>query len=169
MTAALFTTIWAAVALFVAGEVGKIQMTGRVREGAWRAWALGLALCAIHMALAMSVRYAWHHEAAVLETAAQAAAVYGITWRGGLYVNYLFLIVWGGDTAWWARSPASYAARPSWQTRTLRIFYFVILFNATVVFASARGRVAGIALMVILLAVWAATPARSEPRLLRGS
>jgi hypothetical protein len=169
LTVALFTTIWAAVALFVAGEVAKTPVPGRLREGAWKAWALGLALCAIHMALAMSVRYAWHHEAAVRETAAQAAAVFGVTWQGGLYVNYLFLIVWGWDTAWWARSPASYAARPSWQTRTLRTFYFVILFNATVVFASVRGRVAGIALMAILLAVWAATPAGSEPRLLRGS
>jgi hypothetical protein len=162
LTAALFATIWAAAALFVAGEVAKVQLTGRVREEAWKAWALGVALCAIHMALAMWLRYGWHHDEAVRQTAAQAAAVYGVTWRGGLYVNYLFLIIWAGDTVWWGASPVSYTARASWLTWTLRGFYFVILFNAAVVFASARGRIVGIALMAILVAAWAATLARRQ-------
>src|SRR5438876_9284905 len=31
------------------------------------------------------------HEAAVRSTATQAAEIYGVAWRGSLYVNYVFL------------------------------------------------------------------------------
>jgi hypothetical protein len=31
---------------------------------------------------------------AVLETARQTDAVYGVSWGGGVYVNYLFVAAW---------------------------------------------------------------------------
>ena len=161
----LYSTVWAAVALFVAGEAGKAA-GGRWTAWAWRAWAAGVVLCAVHMALAMSLRYGWDHQEAVRHTAAQAATVYGVTWRGGLYVNYLFLALWAAETLWWSAFPASYVSRGATVTWGLRAFYLLVLFNAAVVFASPRGRIPGIALMAALVMVWAAGAViERQPRL----
>jgi hypothetical protein len=98
---ALYLTIWLTVILFVAGEAGKhfARADNSLKWPRW-AWAVGVVLCAVHMVIAMAVRYGWSHRDAVLATAEQAAAVYGIGWSGGLYVNYVFLLIWAGEIAW---------------------------------------------------------------------
>ena len=150
----LYTTIWAAVALFVAGEAANAGGSSRLARWDWRVWAAGVALCAVHMAVAMSARYGWNHDDAVRQTAAQAATVYGVSWRGGLYVNYLFLALWATETLWRGASPAAYASRPAALRWGMRAFYLLILFNAAVVFAGPRRRIIGVALMSALVMVW---------------
>ena len=157
----LHTTIWAAVALFVAGEAARAGGSRLARWG-WRASAAGVVLCGVHMAVAMSVRYAWNHDDAVRQTAAQAATVYGVSWRGGLYVNYLFLALWAAETLWCRRYPASYSRQPAALRWGVRAFYLVILFNAAIVFASPRRRIIGVALMSALVMAWAAGVARAQ-------
>jgi hypothetical protein len=55
---------------------------------------LGRTPCHVHSLIAFSVRYNWDHDAAVRATATQAAEIYGVAWRGSLYVNYVFLALW---------------------------------------------------------------------------
>lgn len=151
----LFATIWVSMTLFVAGEVGKRHAPAdRTSHWAWYAWAAGVGLCAVHMAIAMAVRYGWSHETAVTETAARAAAVYGFAWQGSLYVNYLFLGAWLGETTWWAVSPRTYLAREPASVWALRAFYVVIIVNAAVIFARASARPAGVVLVAVLMASW---------------
>lgn len=156
MNVALFATIWVALSLFVAGEAGKhaLESASPAKRWAWRAWTLGAGLCVLHMVIAFGVRHGWSHSAAVTETARQTAEVYGVAWGGGVYVNYLFASLWLAEAAWWRTDPRAYLGRPHWITWLLRGFYYVIVFNAALVFASPAGRVAGVPLVVALAWIW---------------
>lgn len=161
MNTALYWTIWLSMTLFVVGEAGKrVVRAGNTLKWLRRAWTIGVILCAVHMGIALAVRYGWRHRDAVLATADQAAAVYGISWRGSLYVNYVFLLIWAGDAASWAISPRTYLCRRAALVWSLRAFYFVVLVNAVVVFARPIMRPAGIVLIAALVGAWMPISAR---------
>jgi hypothetical protein len=111
----------------------------------------GLALALVHVFLAFHFVYAWDHEAAVTATARQTAAVVGWGWRGGLFVNYVFLGLWLADVCWWWADPGSHLSRPPRLERArLSLFTFMFV-NAAIVFAPAPGRLAGIAALTAVL------------------
>jgi hypothetical protein len=144
------TMMWAA---------GEISMRRSLRSDrlARSVWTVGIALALVHVVLAFQLVYAWNHEAAVAATARQAADRVGWGWRGGIYVNYVFLAVWLGDVCWWWIAPESHASRsPRLETARLALFAFMF-FNGAVIFASGAGRLVGIASMGIVLL---ASPAR---------
>jgi hypothetical protein len=142
MTAALYATIWIALVLFVAGE--------RRGRPALLASALGWILTVVHVVVALGGVHGWSHDAAVAAAARQTAAVYGIAWGGGTFVNYVFLLVWAIDLARRSRAPDAPRAAPL----VLRAFYFVFLMNAAVIFAVGWRRALGAALMLALLWMW---------------
>src|SRR5918993_5925570 len=99
---ALYLTIWAALCLFTAGEIGK----ARSRRGLgwpWHASAVGLALSIVHTLLAFGVVHGWSHEDAVLNTARQTERVFGSAVGWGVYVNYVFFLAWLFDLVQWRR------------------------------------------------------------------
>ena len=151
MTVLLYSTIWISLAFFVAAQHGSRNPAPprwvHVANGA------GLALCVIHIAVAMGSVHGWSHAAATAATALQTESVYGWRWGGGVFVNYLFVMVWAMD-AWW-RTHASESAVESRAVRwALRTFYAIVIFNAAVVFARGSMRVAGGVLVVALLLAW---------------
>ena len=106
-------------------------------------WTLGIAL--VHVVLAFQLVYAWDHEAAVVATVRQTADRFGQGWRGGIYVNYVFLAIWLADVCWWWLAPASRASRsPRLEAARFALFVFMF-FNGAVVFAAGIGRLIGIA------------------------
>jgi hypothetical protein len=114
-------------------------------------WTVGIGLALLHVALAFHVVYSWNHEAAVAATAQQAADRFGWGWRGGIYVNYVFLAIWIADVSWWWVAPRSHASRPvPIEAARLALFAFMFL-NGAVVFASGAGRLVGIAAMAVVL------------------
>src|SRR5262249_50493191 len=133
---ALYATIWAALALFVAGEAGK--RLRREAPWAWPASVAGALLCAVHIVIAMGFRHHWSNASAIEETARQTASVYGVAWGGGVYVNYLFVVVWMAYLWRWRTRP-EFTPSPLalWG---LRAFFFVIIVNAAVVFAKSPMR-----------------------------
>jgi hypothetical protein len=167
VNAALFATIWLALSVFVACEAVKLRrLSGRSRAAdGLRLWMLGALLFALHMAIALGFRYGWNHEAAARETARQTQAVFGVSWGGGVYVNYLFVAIWSVDSWWWQSRPDRYARRPVALTWMLRGFYLIIIFNAAIVFASPVGRLIGIPLVAALLWIWSSrrTPLKPKP------
>ena len=139
----------------VAWALGEALMRRSAAVDRWArlSWTIGIALALIHVLLAFHLVYAWDHEAAVAATVRQAADRFGWGWRGGIYVNYAFLALWLADVGWWWLAPASRALRSS-RIETARLAVFIFMFlNGAVVFASAAGRLAGVAsLTVVLLA-----------------
>ena len=92
------------------------------------------------------------------ETARQTAAVYGINWGGGVYVNYFFVAAWLIEAWWWRAYPSLYFGRRRAITWALRAFYFVIIVNAAVVFASVPRRALGVVLVGALVWIWRPGP-----------
>ena len=158
---ALYVTIWLALLLFVAGETGR-SVARRTRPPAWAWWAftLGLVLALVHTALAFDVVHHWVHADAVLATARQTDAVFGVAVGWGVYVNYLFYCVWAADAAWWRRSPDLWL-RPALVTTILRGFYLLIIVNAAVIFAAGPRRILGILMVSWLVRIWAFSSRRS--------
>ena len=106
-------------------------------------WTLGIMLMLVHAVTAFMAFYGGSHVVARDQTMRQTQALTGITFPGGIYVNYIFLAVWIADAAWWWARPASYATRRRWLSWTVRGFIFFVIFNGAVVFADGWARVIG--------------------------
>jgi len=116
------------------------------------AWAVGWLLCLIHVLLAFHFAHHWSHAAAVAATARQTAEAVGLDWGGGVWVNYAFLAVWGGDAAWRSLAPRRYWMRSRVLHWTIVGFLAFIVFNATIVFGGWGGRLVGVLAIVCILA-----------------
>ena len=91
-------------------------------------YSAGLAAYLVHVWCAFEFVYAWSHAVAYRETARQTLELFGVDWGGGLYLNYLFTILWCIDCAmWWARADR-------WKVRPfVQAFLVFMVVNGTVV------------------------------------
>ncbi len=111
-------------------------------------WTLAWAAYVIHVAMAFHYAHHWSHADAV-EATRQRSGV-----GEGIYVSYLFTLLWTTDVSWWWLRPRGYAARSPWVDRVLHGFMVFVIFNGTVVFEGGVIRWAGVVLFVGLAAVW---------------
>lgn len=147
-------TIVLATALWAAAEVARLARPQTV-EPARQLWTAAVLLAWLHAALAFGSVYGWSHRTAIHATARQTAAVTGLEWGGGLYVNYLFLIAWALDALWWWMAPAARLARsPRFEQLRLALFVFMFV-NGAIVFAAGIARAAGIVAVAAVCAAWA--------------
>ena len=146
-TMLLATVLWAWT------EVLKIRRPSAI-EPARALWTAGAALAVVHALLAFEVTYAWSHDAAFIDTARRTAAVTGIAWGGGIFVNYLFTAVWIADAVWWWVTPASYLSRPAGLERARAIFFLFMFFNGAIVFGSNTARGVGIPAVGAVCLAW---------------
>ena len=86
--------------------------------------------------------------------------MFGVPFGAGVYVNYLFFAVWGWDAWRWRTTRRPLHGRTGWW---VRIFYFIIIVNAAVVFAAGPRRILGI--LVTLLLVTASMRAQRKAAL----
>ena len=157
MTVALYATIWIALALFAAAEAGRTRLASPQGPAswAWEAWTAGGLLVVVHVLVALDLRYNWDHALAVSETARRSAEVYGSAWRGGLYVNYLFVLAWFVESWRWRRSMKRNTPLSPAVTWALRAFFLVVIANGAIVFAvHDAGRVAGVLIVAVLAWSW---------------
>jgi hypothetical protein len=151
-------TAWLAMAAFgVASALCLRQTPDQPAPGrqARRLWTAACVLLWIHVACAFQFRHHWSHAEAYAYTARQTAEFVGLDWGGGLYFNYLLLVVCAGDSAWWWIGPRSYQARPAIVGRLRGGFVAFMAFNAAVVFGSGVLRWMALAGFVVL-GWWAA-------------
>jgi hypothetical protein len=140
----VFVTISLSVLCWAAGEV--LQSRG------W--WTAGAVLALIHSAAAFGLFYDWNHETARTLTAEQTAALTGIRFSGGIYVNYVFLAVWFADAAWWWMSTRSYHRRAPAISLLVRGFIFFIIVNGAIVFADGWARAVGLVSSSAVVISW---------------
>jgi hypothetical protein len=144
----VFATISAAVAAWALAEILRSRVL----------WAAGAALAAIHSVAAFGVFYNWSHDTARELTMRQTAALTGVNFSGGIYVNYAFLAVWIADAVWRLAAPMSYQRRPRTLTLAVHGFIFFIIVNGAVVFADGWARIlGGVAVSAVALA-WVVRP-----------
>jgi hypothetical protein len=108
-------------------------------------WTSGAALTLLHVAAVFHFIHDWSQTAALAHTARQTAALTGLDWGGGLYVNYGFVTLWAGDAAWWWRDRQAYENRsPKTRQALLAVFLFMFI-NGGIVFARGPARAIGCA------------------------
>jgi hypothetical protein len=130
---AVFWSVRVALAFYWAALALRLGAPGWSR-GARLAWTLGYAFFLLHLAAAFHFVHRWSHDSAIEETARRTYEVVGFNWGGGVYVNYVFALVWGIDVVWWWGMPASYERRPRLVEWGVHAFLGFIVFNATAVF-----------------------------------
>ncbi|WP_171469124.1 hypothetical protein [Frigoriglobus tundricola] len=91
-------------------------------------WTLGCALLLVHIAVAFHLGHGWSHQMAWEHT--RQVGGYG----DGIFVNYVFALVWLADVLWAWVGVDSYRARPRWLTWSVVGFLAFVVFNAAVVF-----------------------------------
>jgi hypothetical protein len=136
---AVFYTIAAAVLCWAAAEA----------LGSRAFWTAGAVLALCHSVVAFMVFYDGSHDIAQIKTTQQTAALTGVVFSGGIYVNYLFLLLWLGDAAWWWAAPASHRAQPRRLALAVRGFIFFVIVNGAVIFADGWARLVGLVALVV--------------------
>lgn len=126
-------TFWAARlsgALYFWGLVLLIRKRWRVERTVTTA---ALAAYLLHVYCAFEFFYGWSHATALRETARQTAALFGVDWGGGLYLNYALSAVWLADSALsWLR-PDGRQSRPAWAGWAVNGFLVFMFVNGSVV------------------------------------
>jgi hypothetical protein len=150
-------TIRGALALYVLSLAIRLAARGRcvwLAPARW-AWTFGCVLFTIHVLCAFHFYHSWSHDAAYAATAERTAEVVGLSWGGGLFANYLFLVVWAADAGWWWTAPKRYECRSRLAEWAVQGFLGFMAFHATVVFGQGLIRWFGVAACVVL-AAWTA-------------
>ena len=157
------TTIWLALVLYAAGEIGRLRWRSGHADDAALARGLSTAGCAlylVHVLFAFGVFHGWSHADAYRSTAEQTEELTGWRWGGGLFVNHLFTGVWLAELiAWWAK-PGSYRIRAAWIDASVRFFFLFMVANGAVVFVGGAQRWLGLAIVALLVFGLFAEPVR---------
>jgi hypothetical protein len=166
-TSLVRATMLISTMLWAMAEVLKIRRPFQV-EPARSLWTAGLALAVAHAAIAFAVAYGWSHEVAARDTARQTAAVTGIVWDGGIFVNYVFIAAWFADALWWWLAPAAYLRRPAGLERARAIFFLVMFVSGAIVFAGTAARLVGVPAVAAVCLAWLLSARRRAAPALRG-
>ncbi|HUQ91903.1 MAG TPA: hypothetical protein VM120_09485 [Bryobacteraceae bacterium] len=145
-----FFSAWLATMLYVAAEALWLLRADR-QARVW--WSVGCACLLTHAASAFHYVHHWSHREAYIATARQTADFFPVSFGGGIYLNYVFTLLWVADAVWWWRGLLRYRTRPSWITGSIHGFLAFLFFNATVVFGQGWIPWAGVAATLLLLAI----------------
>ena len=125
-----------AVACYVL-RVG-VELRGRKFE-LWIApiWTVGFCFFLVHLFFVFDAFHDWSHSAAVEFTAEETQRIVGIRRGEGVWVNYVFAVVWLLDCGrlWVGRSREG--PRKRGVDLAVHTFFAVMMFSATVVFGPA--------------------------------
>jgi hypothetical protein len=147
------STVWLALTLYVASETLRVLRRARF-EISWKLNTVGCICFLGHVAAAFHYFYNWSHAVAYADTARQSKALTGWNSGDGLYLNYLFALVWLSEVIWMPISPPGYSARAGFWGWTVRAFFLFMIFNGAFVFARSNMRWFGLALCLVLVGSW---------------
>lgn len=141
---------WYAAAIYLMMRLSPTDWSAKTllgKRARW-CWTWAVVIFSIHVAFAFHYYHDWSHAHAFQHT-------FEVSGTGeGIYVSYLFQLLWILDTAFWWLKPQVYATRPAIIGRTLHALMLFIVFNGMVVFESGPIRWAGVALFVSLASYW---------------
>lgn len=123
----------------------------KARHRARWIWTIAATLFVIHVCAALAFVHDFSHAKAYQHTAERTAAVVGVAWGGGIYVNHAFLIYWVFDASlWWIKGVnwPYRTGRAYWTMQSIFAFMFI---NATVVFGPAHWFVIAVMLVVTVV------------------
>lgn len=161
------TLLTARVAMLLYAASLGLRLLRPDRPSAARAvYTAGAAILLVHIAVAFHTHHNWSHAAAQAHVGQRTAEVTGVASGAGLWLNYLFAVVWLGDvTIWWLTGHPRYLSRRPWIPAFVHAFLLFMAVNASIVFAHGAARVASAAVLLLLAILYAGTfrAARAGP------
>jgi len=149
-------TIWLALAGYFSGLAGLLlcRLQPNLQSVTRLVWTVACVFYLGHVVSAFQFYHEWSHQAAVFETARQTREVVGEAVGSGIYMTYLFTLIWVLDvTWWWLKGNSGYFKRTKTISLSIHLFLFFIVFNGTIVFEGGLLRwlsMMGFTLLVIL-------------------
>lgn len=131
----------AAVLMLRCGSADWRAENGRGRLARW-CWTLAWAAFVIHVGVSFHFYHHWSHQSAFQHVEAVSHFGYGI------YISYLFTILWTADVVWWWLEPNRYALRLHRIGWLMHAFMAFIIFCGTVVYEPGLIRWAGLLMFV---------------------
>lgn len=159
-------TIWIALLSYTIGAILLLlrSPSDGIAARARAAWTVGCLFFVAHVVCAFAYFHHWSHTAAYVETARQTEEKTGLRSGSGLYLNYLFGVVWIALTMRWWMSPRGFLAQSRWTHGLWNGFAVFMIFNGTVVFGDGFARWFGLALCIgLAIACWIRWRATETP------
>jgi hypothetical protein len=156
----IILTLWTArLAMMYYGLAAGAWILRRIEVARW-AWIAGAFFFAVHTVSAFQFVFHWSHSEAWMETARRSNAMSGFDSGFGLWLNYLFAMLWLGDAGLLWLAPLRHARLPRWFGLSMHGFLLFMVVNGAIVFAHGPMRVASIAALggLILLALFRGLP-----------
>ena len=113
-------------------------------------WLSGAMLALAHSIGALVTFHQGSQLAAFESTANQTQQLLGFRFGAGLFVNYLFVIVWQADAAIRLLMPKRYPDFPKWVRYSVTGFLVFIAINGAIVFQGGVTRYVGIGCLLFL-------------------
>lgn len=121
-----------------------------------QSWAASWLMCVIHVICAYHFQHHWDQAVALEHTAMMTERVVGLHWSGGLYVNYVFLTVWGIDI--WRLMFGSNQV----SSVAMHVVAAFMMFNATAIFGPVWWWIPCLAFCVAIFVRWRSQPETSD-------
>ncbi len=115
------------------------------------AWTAACALLVFHVVCAFHLEHDWSHERAESATRRDTLETLGVDWGGGVWINYLLLVVWSADAAWWWISPRRYHRRPRLLGISVHAFIAFVALSGAVLFETGLIRYVAITTAITLI------------------
>jgi hypothetical protein len=140
--------------LFFATRIMSPNLKGSTLELAKSFWLIGSLLSLLHAIATMAFYHQFQHSLAYQDTAHQTEQAIGVAVGFGIWLNYLFVMVWLMDALWMNGLTNGYLARHrvfNWLTYGFLCF---IAINGAIVFESGPVRWGGIVALLALSVIW---------------
>lgn len=143
-SALVYGSVWLALLCYPAGAFGFVTTEDKLRRLAKWIWSLGCTAFALHALSAYGLVYQWSNAVALRETAKQTEALTGFNSGLGLYLNFLFAVLWCLDAARWWSNPEAYFRRSNRSLLWFHGFFLFMILNGAVIFVSSPRRWLGL-------------------------
>lgn len=154
-------TVWLALLCYLTALIGWARGHARCAKLARLCWMVGCAFFLAHVVAAFHFYHQWSHTIAMEDTRRETLERTGLNFRGGLYFNYLFAVMWLIDCTGWLIGRNCFSERNKIWFIALHTFFLFMIFNATVVFGRDWAQPAGaIVCLAALMALWMQRKAR---------
>ncbi len=153
-------TIWIALAAYFAGLAGLLlcRLQPNLQSVTRWVWTVGCVFYLGHVVSAFQFYHDWSHQSAIIETARQTKEVVGQAVGGGIYMTYLFTLIWVLDAGWWwLKGNSGYFRRSKTISLSIHFFLFFIVFNGTIIFEGGLLRLLSALAIVGLVIIWGYT------------
>jgi hypothetical protein len=154
-TMAQASSLWSirvALLLMVAVLIGEVLGNSKTHIFVVVPWLVGAILSMCHSIGALATFHNSSQAEALESTAQQTEALLGIRVGAGLYVNYVFVVVWLTDAALRLVIPNKYLQFPKSYFYTVYGFLIFIAINGAIVFK--EGIIRGIGILCLAILGW---------------